>query len=100
MIPGEAYVALAVLIMGAGAYGLIANRNVIKMLISVEVMFNAALLLLLTAAASLNPIEGSLLAIFAIALASAEIGVIIPIALLMFRVFGSTDVSHVSRVKG
>ena len=99
MIPTEYYVIVSSIIAGIGVYGLIVQRSAIRMLISVELMFNATLLVLITFMGFINPINGSILALLVIALASAEIGVVIPIIVLAFRTFKTTDVTKASKMK-
>ena len=73
----------------------------LSMLMSAEVMFNGALLALLSLSlASLNPLEGGVVAMIAISLAASEIGVMVSIAILMFRAVGTIDVYELRRHKG
>ncbi len=83
-----------------GAYGAVIHRNAVRILISLELMFNAELLLLLALASYVNPMNGFILSLFVIALTSSEIGVIVPIIVLLFRRFKSTDVFQASRLRG
>ena len=75
-----------------GTYGLLTKRNMIRMLLSAEVMFNSALLMLLTLAATAGPIGGGVVALIAIGVSAAEIGVMISISILFFRTKGDIDV--------
>ncbi len=99
MISPILYVLVSAVVAGVGVYGVISQRGAIRMLIAIELMFNSALLLLLTFSRFVNPLEGSVLALFAITLASAEVGVVVPIIVLLFRVFGTTDVTKASKMK-
>lgn len=77
-----------------GLYGLLTRRSLIRMLLSAEVIFNAALLALLSTASisqTFRPVGGAL-ALLAISLAAAEVGVIVSVAILMFRLRRSLDV--------
>lgn len=77
-----------------GLYGLLTRRGLIRMLLSAEVIFNAALLALLSTASisqNFKPVGGAL-ALLAISLAAAEVGVIVSVAILMFRLRKSLDV--------
>ncbi len=96
------YVVVALLLTGIGLYGLLTRRNIIRMLISIEVIFNAALLLLLVMAsmsAAYKP-TGVVLGLLAISLASAEVGVVVSIAILMFRLKRSLDVYEIMESRG
>ncbi|HDI86696.1 MAG TPA: NADH-quinone oxidoreductase subunit NuoK [Candidatus Korarchaeota archaeon] len=96
------YLSLSFVLAGIGLYGLITRRNLIRMLISVELMFNGALLTLLSLAstsAAYKP-TGVVLALLAISLAAAEVGVVVSIAILMFRVKRSLDVFELTESRG
>lgn len=69
-----------------GVVGLLMHRSPVRMLLSLEVSFNGILLLLLYLGWVLgNPVGGSELAIFAIAVSSSELAVIISVIMALFR---------------
>lgn len=100
MIPILYYLFVSSVLFAIGVAGLTMSRNAIKMLLSVEVMFNASLLAILSLSVVSNPLGGSLIAIFAISLAAAEIGVLISILIMMFRVIGDVDVWDIKKFRG
>ena len=71
----EAYLVLSVLLFGIGVFGFLARRNLILMLVSVEVMLNAVNLSLLGFSQHLGDPRGQILALFVIVVAAAEAGV-------------------------
>ncbi|UNQ73111.1 NADH-quinone oxidoreductase subunit NuoK [Infirmifilum sp. NZ] len=86
-------------LMGLGALGAITSRSAVKALISLEVMFNGALLALLMLASRV-PDEASSLALLAISLSGVEVGVLISIFVLLFRRTRSVDVYEVPGLRG
>ncbi|KXA89826.1 hypothetical protein AKJ61_02040 [candidate division MSBL1 archaeon SCGC-AAA259B11] len=90
------FLALAATIFGIGIYGLLSRRNILRMLLSAEVMFSSAILTLITLAATSDPSGGRVIALIAIGTATAEVGVLISIAILFFRTTGETDVFELS----
>ncbi|MEM1545637.1 MAG: NADH-quinone oxidoreductase subunit NuoK [Candidatus Methanomethylicia archaeon] len=100
MIPLFFYLFLSFILLSIGIIGLTINRNIIKMLLSLEVMFNSSLLLLLSLSTISNPLGGSLIAIFSITLAGAEVGVLVSILIMMFRVIGDVDVFKIKKFRG
>ncbi|MEZ0345881.1 MAG: NADH-quinone oxidoreductase subunit K [Infirmifilum sp.] len=92
----EAILLVSAVLIQAGAYGAITNRSAIKILISLEVMFNGALLAVLTLAASVPELASSL-ALLAISLSSVEVGILISIFVLLFRRVKTVDVYEVPR---
>ena len=88
---------LAALLAGIGVYGVLARRNAVLVLIGVELILNAANLLLVTAgsrgAGALS--AGPVLTLFVITIAAAEITVALAIILVMFRRSGHIDLTAV-----
>jgi NADH-quinone oxidoreductase subunit K len=66
--PVGAILGLSAVLFGIGVFGFLARRNIILMLVSVEVMLNAVNL-------SLDDVRGQILALFVIAVAAAEAGI-------------------------
>ncbi|MFI6845572.1 NADH-quinone oxidoreductase subunit NuoK [Kitasatospora sp. NPDC050467] len=87
-------VVLASLLFGVGVYGVLARRNVILVLMSVELMLNAVNLNLVAFDAWLRDSlhAGQALTLFTITIAAAEIGLGLAIVLLLFRARGTADV--------
>lgn len=96
------YLILSAVLLSFGIYGLLTRRNMIRMLLSAEIIFNAALLSLLSLAsldASYGPIGGAI-AIISISISAAEVGVIVSIAIMMFRMRGTLDTYELRRFRG
>jgi NADH-quinone oxidoreductase subunit K len=87
---------LVAVLAGAGAYGVLARRNAVLVLIGVELVLNAANLLLVTMGSVLpDPLRsGQVLALFVITIAAAEIGVALAVVLALFRDRGHVDLSE------
>lgn len=87
---------LAALLFSVGLYGVLARRNVVLILISVELMLNAVNLNLVAFDVWLRDAlhAGQSLTLFTIAVAAAEIGIGLAIILLVFRNRGSSNVDE------
>ncbi|MFE9849309.1 NADH-quinone oxidoreductase subunit NuoK [Streptomyces sp. NPDC005576] len=87
---------LAVLLFCVGVYGVLARRNAILVLISVELMLNAVNLNLVAFDVWLRDSlhAGQALTLFTIAIAAAEIGIGLAIVLAVYRNRGSSDVDR------
>jgi NADH-quinone oxidoreductase subunit K len=85
---------LAALLFCTGLYGVLARRNVILILMSVELMLNAVNLNLVAFDVWLRDTlhAGQALALFTIAIAAAEIGIGLAIVLAVYRGRGTTDI--------
>ncbi len=89
--------AVSAILFGIGALGAIVHRSATRKLISLEIMFNAELLLFLTLSTIYAPLNGPILAIFIIALTGSEVGVIVPIIVLLYRKLGTVDVTRLGK---
>lgn len=78
---------VSALLFGTGVYGVLARRHAILVLMSVELMLNAANVSLVAFNLSLDDpvLTGQSLAVFVITIAAAEIGLGLAIVLLVFR---------------
>ena len=87
---------LAAFLFCAGIYGVIARRNAVLVLVSVELMLNAVNINLVTFQNLLFPddpaVNGQIFALFIIGVAAAEVGVGLAIVFNMFRNRASVDV--------
>ncbi|MFD9126324.1 NADH-quinone oxidoreductase subunit NuoK [Kitasatospora sp. NPDC059571] len=89
---------LAALLFSVGVYGVLARRNVVLVLMSVELMLNAVNLNLVAFDAWLRDAlhAGQALTLFTITVAAAEIGLGLAIVLLVFRTRGTADVDRIT----
>ncbi|WP_434741754.1 NADH-quinone oxidoreductase subunit NuoK [Micromonospora sp. SH-82] len=89
---------VAALLFGLGVYGVLRRRNVVLVLMAVELMLNAVTLILITAdttAKAVLPHGGQVFALFVIVLAAAEIGVGLAIVLQLYRLRSTVSVDDV-----
>ncbi|WP_156726474.1 NADH-quinone oxidoreductase subunit NuoK [Streptomyces apocyni] len=87
---------LAALLFCVGLYGVLARRNAILVLMSVELMLNAVNLNLVAFDVWLRDSlhAGQALTLFTIAIAAAEIGIGLAIVLMVYRNRGTSDVDR------
>ncbi len=86
-VPMEAYLAVSTLMFFIGIYGFLSRKNMLMVLMSIELMLNAADLNFVIFNRFLYPgqLEGLFFALFAIAIAAAETGVAIAIIITIYR---------------
>lgn len=89
---------LAILLFCVGLYGVLARRNAILVLMSVELMLNAVNLNLVAFDVWLRDTlhAGQALTLFTITIAAAEIGIGLAIVLLVYRNRGTADVDRLT----
>jgi len=83
-----------------GVYGVLARRNGVLVLMSIELILNAVNINLVAFGAFHGNVAGEVFALFIIAIAAAEVGVGLAIVLLIFRNKRSVDLSEVDLMKG
>ncbi len=99
-IPMEYGLLLAVILFCIGLAGLLIRRNIIFMLLCIEIMLNAAGVAFVVAGASWGQADGQVMFIFILAMAAAEVSVGLALIIQLFKRSGSLDVSKVNKMKG
>jgi NADH-quinone oxidoreductase subunit K len=86
---------LAAVLAGLGTFGVLARRNAVLVLIGVELILNAATLLLVTVGAAGGDrwAAGNVLTLFVITIAAAEVCVALAVVLAVFRGRGDIDLA-------
>ncbi len=102
MEPLTSFFAVSVILLGIGIYGLTTKRNAIRILFSVELIYNAANLNIIAfARESATPIvTGQVLVLFTIALAAMEAAVGLAIVMLVSRLNVDIDLRKLTRLRG
>lgn len=91
---------LAAILFCIGLVGLLIRRNIIFMLLCVEIMLNAAGLAFVVAGAAHGVAEGQIMFIFILAMAAAEVSVGLALIIAFFKKSGSLDVNKIAKMKG
>ncbi len=95
----EWYLVLAAALFSIGATTVLVRRNAIVVFMGVELMLNAANLLLVTFARARGDLEGQVLAFFVMVVAAAEVVVGLAIIVSIFRSRRSASVDDVNLLK-
>jgi NADH-quinone oxidoreductase subunit K len=99
-IPMEHGLALAGILFTLGLLGLLVRRNVLFMLMSLEIMMNAAALAFVVAGSRWVQPDGQIMFLLVLTLAACEACVGLALLLQLYRRFGSMDVDAASEMKG
>ncbi len=97
------FLILAAVLFCIGVYGVLARRNGVLVLMSIELILNAVIINLIAFGAMLggeSAVVASVFALFVIAVAAAEVGVGLAIVLMLYRNRQSIDVSDVDLMRG
>ncbi|WP_022955098.1 NADH-quinone oxidoreductase subunit NuoK [Perlucidibaca piscinae] len=99
-IPMEHGLALAAILFVLGLTGVLVRRNILFMLMSLEIMMNAAALAFVVAGARWGQPDGQIMFIMILSLAAAEAAIGLAILLQLNRRFGTLDVDAASEMRG
>ena len=99
-MPLNYFLILSAFLFCTGAYGVLARRNSVLVLMSVELMLNAVNLNLVAFSVNVQQVSGQVFALFVITIAAAEVGVGLAIVLLIYRNLKSPDLDRVEQLKG
>jgi len=99
-VPMENYIGLSAVVFFAGVIGVIVRRNPLIMLMSIELMFNAANLALVTYAKAWVNAAGHIFAFLVITVAAAEAAIGLAIVVIVFRRRTNVDVDEIASMRG
>ena len=99
MVPLSAYVAVSAVLFLTGLLGVLIRRNFIIVMMSVEIMLNAANINLVAFANHLDSLAGQVMTLFVIAVAAGEAAVGLAIIIVVFRGKIATNVDQINLLK-
>lgn len=94
------FLLLGAVLFCIGVYGVIARRNAVMVLMSIELILNSVNINLLAFALRNGSVDGHIFALYIIAVAAAEVGVGLALVLLVYRNRRSIAVDELSEMKG
>lgn len=94
------FLILSAFLFCVGMYGVLARKNGVLVLMSVELMLNAVNINLIAFAAFTHTVSGAVFALFVITIAAAEVGVGLAIVLLIYRNLRSPNLDELNQLKG
>ena len=93
-------IVLAVTLFLLGLAGLLTRRNILFMLMSVEIMLNAAGLAFIVGSSKWGQADGQVMYIFILSMAAAEVAVGLALILQFYKKFNTLDADAASKMKG
>jgi NADH:ubiquinone oxidoreductase subunit K len=94
------FLLLAAALFCIGVFGVIARKNAVMVLMSIELILNAVNLNLIAFALMNDDIDGHIFALFVVAIAAAEVGVGLGMVLMIYRNRRSISLDELSEMKG
>lgn len=83
-----------------GLIGLLVRRNIVFMLMSIEIMLNAAGLAFIIAAARWSQTDGQIMFLFILSMAAAEVSVGLALILQLYKIFNTLDTDAANKMRG
>ena len=99
MIPLHHYLIVASLLFVIGLFGMLVRRNILMVLLSIELMLNAANLSFVAFSSYLGDLTGQVMVFFTMIVAAAEVTVALAVVILFYRKKNSTDTDELSTLK-
>lgn len=99
-VPIEHALLLAVILFALGLIGVLVRRNLIFMLMSIEIMLNATGLAFVAAGARWAEPDGQIMFILVLTLAAAEVSIALALLMQVFRRFRTLDADALSELRG
>lgn len=94
------FLLLGAVLFCIGVYGVIARKNAVMVLMSIELILNSVNLNFIAFSAMHGNIDGNTIALFIIGVAAAEVGVGLAMVLLIYRNRKSIALDELSEMKG
>ena len=91
---------LAAILFCIGVYGVVARKNAVLVLMSIELILNAVNLNLVAFSLRNGSVDGQTFTLYVIAVAAAEVGVGLSLVLLIYRNRRSISLDDLSEMKG
>ncbi len=99
-IPIEQGLLLSVVLFSVGLIGIIARRNVLFMLMALEIMLNGAALAFIVAGSYWQSVDGQVMFIMIITLAAAEVGIALALLIQLHKRSTRLDIDELAQMKG
>jgi NADH-quinone oxidoreductase subunit K len=99
-IPVEQGILLAGLLFTLGMIGVIIRRNFFFILLSIEIMLNAAGLVFVIASSYLKQVDGQIMFLFILTVAAAEVSVGLALVIRLYHHYKTLDVDKISQMHG
>jgi len=100
MVPLTHYLALSFLLFVLGVVGVLVRRNLLTVLMSIELMLNAVNLNLVAFSRQLGDLGGQVFTVFVIAVAAGEAAIGLAIVISLYRLKGSVNLDDAAEMKG
>ena len=99
MVPISAYLILAAVLFGIGVIGVMITRNMIVLFMAIELMLNAANMVLIAFSKALNLVDGHVIVFLVLTIAAAEAAVGLSLIVMVYRNRETINIDRFSLMK-
>lgn len=99
-ISAEHYLALSAILFAFGMIAVMMRKNVIVMLMGIELMLNAVNLSFIVFSRELGSLNGQIMVFFVMTIAAAEAGVGLALAVAIYKKFKEINIRYFEKLKG
>ncbi len=99
-VPMTTGLIVASVLFSLGLLGVLVRRNIIFVLLSIEVMVNAAGLAFVVAGARWGQVDGQIMFLFMLTMAAAEVAIGLTLVIQLYHQFGTVDADAASALRG
>jgi len=99
-VPLENYIVLASLMFLCGTVGLLFRKNLVVVLMSIELMLNAVNIVFVAASRELSQVDGQVMVLFIITVAACEAAVGLAMVIALFRRYGTVNTDFLRVLRG
>lgn len=100
MVSVEHYMVLATIMFMMGTLGVLFRRNLILVLMSIELMLNAVNLIFVSVGSQIGNLDGQIMVLFIITVAACEAAVGLAMVIALFRRYGTIDTNFLRILRG
>ena len=100
MVPLSYYITLSIMVFTIGLVGVLIRRNIIILLLSIELMLNAANINFVAFSHYLQDITGQIFVFFVLTVAAAEVAIGLAIIIALYRGKSTINVEDINLMKG
>ena len=94
------YLFLGLALFFVGLFGVLVRKDILVVLMCIEIMLNAVNLMLISTSQYYGSLEGQVISFFVMTIASAEAGVGLALAVQAYRRFQTTGLHFFNKIKG
>ena len=100
MVPVDSYIVLSIIMFLIGTVGIMVRRNLIVVLMSIELLLNAVALTFVAGSKGVGNMDGQVMVLFIICVAACEAAVGLAMVIALYRRYGTVNTDFLRTLRG